>query len=249
MSSQSEHYDNIADVYEQNYHDPWGRRYRRKFIDELLFEGIDLKGKKVLDAMCGSGQTEAFLTEKGALVTGLDVSKRQVEIFSSKWPQCSSICSSILDTGIGDNSFDCVVVAGALHHISAHIDEAVEEIHRVLKPGGYFCFFEPYSGSVFDLPRKLWYKCDGYFEKDEEVIDLNSLKNNFSGKFDFTSEKYRGGIAYLLVYNSLIFRIPRFMKRIYSPFLMALESLFSGIQGKRSSIFVICRWRKKELND
>ena len=42
-------------------------------------------------------------------------------------------------------SFDCVAVVGGLHHIHPNVKAAVREIHRVLKPGGHFCFMEPHK--------------------------------------------------------------------------------------------------------
>ena len=54
---QQEHYDNIAADYEAHYSDEWSVEYRRKFIYDPMFEGLNLSGMKVLDAMCGSGQT------------------------------------------------------------------------------------------------------------------------------------------------------------------------------------------------
>ena len=65
---QQDHYDQIADEYEAHYSDACSLEYRRKFIYEPMFEGIDLSGMKVLDAMCGSGQTTEYLLSRGALV-------------------------------------------------------------------------------------------------------------------------------------------------------------------------------------
>ena len=42
---QSEHYDRIQDAYEAHYDDASSQRYRRRFLYEPLFSGIDLAGK------------------------------------------------------------------------------------------------------------------------------------------------------------------------------------------------------------
>src|SRR5882672_9509044 len=75
---QQEHYDKIADQYEAHYSDACSLEYRRKFIYEPMFAGLDLSGMKVLDAMCGSGQTTEYLLSRGALVTGLDLSSEVI---------------------------------------------------------------------------------------------------------------------------------------------------------------------------
>ena len=54
---QQAHYDHIAADYEAHYSDVWSVEYRRRFIYEPMFAVLDLSGMKVLDAMCGSGQT------------------------------------------------------------------------------------------------------------------------------------------------------------------------------------------------
>jgi 2-polyprenyl-3-methyl-5-hydroxy-6-metoxy-1,4-benzoquinol methylase len=59
---QQQHYDEIAAAYEAHYSDEWSVEYRRRFIYEPMFAGIELSGMKVLDAMCGSGQTTSYLT-------------------------------------------------------------------------------------------------------------------------------------------------------------------------------------------
>src|SRR6185437_3331729 len=69
---QQQHYDTIAADYEAHYNDQWSVEYRRRFIYEPMFAGLNLDGMQVLDAMCGSGQTTSYLLARGASVTGLD---------------------------------------------------------------------------------------------------------------------------------------------------------------------------------
>jgi ubiquinone/menaquinone biosynthesis C-methylase UbiE len=160
---QQDHYDEIAADYEAHYSDPCSLEYRRKFIYEPMFAGIDLSGMKVLDAMCGSGQTTEYLLSRGAVVTGLDLSNEVITTFKSRWTNCDAIQRSLLDSGLPDDSFDCVVIVGGLHHIHPHVSAALREINRVLKPGGFLCFMEPHSGSLPDVIRRVWYKHDRFF--------------------------------------------------------------------------------------
>jgi hypothetical protein len=52
---QQHHYDIIAAEYEAHYSDAASTEYRRRFIYDPMFAGINLSGIRVLDAMCGSG--------------------------------------------------------------------------------------------------------------------------------------------------------------------------------------------------
>jgi hypothetical protein len=104
---------------------------------------------------------------------------------------------------------------------------------------------EPHQGSIFDILRQHWYKHDKYFEKNEKAIDLQYLKNMMKEEFSFKKEEYKGNIGYLFVLNSMIWRIPLFLKNIYSPFFLWLEYWIEKKQNKKNSCYVICQWVKK----
>lgn len=242
---QQEHYDKIADRYEAHYSDPCSLRYRQRFIYQPMFDGLNLSGMKVLDAMCGSGQTSEYLLSHGADVTGLDISSEVIDDFRQRWPSARAVCRSALDTGFENDSFDCVTVVGGLHHMHPFLNETVREMHRILKSGGYLCFMEPHSGSIPDLVRRVWYKHDKFFSDNEAAIDLARIEREFSSHFTFNRVKYMGSVAFLLVLNSMIFRIPLRLKPLYTPLLLALESVLSKLQGKKLSCFVIAQWQKR----
>lgn len=238
------HYDRIGTEYESHYGDAGSQRYRGRFIHEPMFAGIELAGLNVLEAMSGSGQTTEYLLSEGARVTGLDISREGIDSFVRRWPQCDAICASILSSGLPGNAFDCVAIVGGLHHLQPNLNQAVTEIHRVLKIGGYFCFAEPFKGSLPDIVRSIWYRYDKLFAANEASIDLNELKREFSTQFSFIDEMYLGNIGYLFVLNSMVFRIPARFKGLYTPIAMAGESFINRFIGKRFSCFVVCQWQK-----
>lgn len=242
---QQQHYDRIAEDYEVHYSDASSMEYRRRFIYEPMLAGLNLSQMQVLDAMCGNGQTTEYLVAHDAVVTGLDISTKVIDSFKARWPTCQAETRSLLNSGFADNSFDCVTVVGGLHHIHPNVSGAIEEIHRILKPGGHFCFMEPHCGSLADVVRKFWYKYDHFFSDNEAAIDHDALQREFASRFTPTRVQYHGNLAFLLVLNSLIFRIPVGAKRFYAPVLMTLESVISKFQGKLSSCFVVAQWQKQ----
>ena len=243
---QQEHYDKIAADYEVHYSDEWSLEYRRQFIYDPMFEGLNLSGMEVLDAMCGSGQTTSYLLARGAKVTGLDISNEVLEQFQARWSEAKAVKRSLLDSGFPDNSFDCVSVVGGLHHIHPEVKAAVREIHRVLKPGGYFCFMEPHTGSFPDVVRRIWYRFDRFFSDNEAAIDIARLQRDFAGQFTLKKARYLGNVAFLLVLNSLIFRIPPGSKKVISPPLMKAEPLINKLQTKFTSCFAVTQWQKNK---
>ncbi len=239
------HYDRISHKYEAHYDDPCSQRYRDRFFHQPMFEGMNLSGLKVVEAMCGSGQTTHYLLTHGALVTGLDISKEAINSFLKRWPECQAVCASVLDSRLDSNSLDAVAIVGGLHHLHPHVNSAIDEFHRILKPGGRLCFVEPHKSSLPDLIRRQWYRYDHLFANNEEAIDLQAMKRRFASQFTFNEEKYLGSAAYLLVLNSMVFRIPLSLKPLYTPALMHLELLIGPFHGKLFSCVVACQWQKK----
>jgi len=242
---QGAHYDRLIELYEVHATDPATMRYRRRFIDEPLLRGIELEGRDVLEAMCGSGHSTEYLLERGANVTGIDVSAEAIELFRRKWPQSEAVVASIMDPPLQDESFDVIVVVGGLHHVHPHVDEAIEHMGRLLKPGGFLCFSEPHTGSLMDVARRRWYARDSMFESNEAAIDVSALRVAHSDEFDVVSERYFGNVAHTLVLNSMVLRVPAWLKRVYARPAMALERLLNPILGRRLACSVSCQWQKR----
>lgn len=242
---QQDHFDSIAADYERHYGDAYSRAYRDKFIYEPMFAGIDLQGKQALDAMCGGGETTEFILARGAEVTGLDLSDRMLDAFRERYPTCETVHASISETGFADEAFDCVAVVGGLHHLHPHMDDAIVEIHRVLKGGGHFCFMEPHTGSLPDVVRRVWYRNDALFESNEEAVDLGHIRSAHAKRFRFRRTNFVGNLAYLFVLNSMIFRVPHGLKKYYAPLLMKVEDALARMQNKSLSCIAVCQVEKR----
>ncbi len=243
-SKQQRHYDEIAEAYNQHYSDEWSTKYRDRFFHQAMFEGVDLHGKRVLDAMCGYGDATRYLLEQGADVTGLDISPSQIEAYTERWG-CEGLARSILDNGLPSESFDIIVACGALHHMPPYLDETMEEILRLLKPGGFFCFVEPHAHSILEKPRQWWYARDPLFEDNEQAIDIDALQEAFQDRFSSMETTFRGSFAYLLVLNSMIFRLPLWTKKYYSPLMFWLENFTDRFGIRLFTLYVVARWRKR----
>jgi len=241
---QRAHYDSIGAGYEEHYSDYWSLRYRDLFINEPLTRGVELRHKRVLDAMCGSGELADYLIRQGANVVGLDISPAVIQLFRDKHQEATGLVGSIYDTGFESGSFDVVGVMGGLHHAQPNLQAAVDEIRRILRPGGWFIFAEPHAGSVMDLARRLWYRFDPLFEANEEAVDVDALEAANRGRYEFVSKRYGGGVAYLLVFNSMVFRAPHRVKALYSPAALAAERLLQPLLRRRTACMAIVQWRK-----
>ena len=90
---QRRYYDRIAETYDQHYGSDHNLAYRERLF-ERVFGGVDLAGARVLDAMCGGGQNAAYFVDRGARVTGVDISEKQCEQYRRRFPGSEVVCRS-----------------------------------------------------------------------------------------------------------------------------------------------------------
>jgi len=102
---------------------------------------------RVLDIGCGGGEQAALLAESGiAEVIGIDASPYLVAHANESYPQIQFIARSAESTGFADAVFDAVCLSFVFHEIPPkYADQAIAEIHRILKPGGELMIAEPSS--------------------------------------------------------------------------------------------------------
>lgn len=126
-----------------------------------IVDFYDPSGKVVLDYGCGPGYKARYLLEGGALhVTGIDISEGEIEQaqlmaeregFAEK---TRFLATDAHATGLDSHSFDLVVGEAILHHLDLRV--ALEEIKRILKPGGRAVFLEPmWHNPILRLGRAL----------------------------------------------------------------------------------------------
>ena len=177
--------------------------------------------------MCASGIETGYLIKQGANVVGLDISEKNVDEYKRIWGK-PCFLNSIHNTKFLDNTFDAIYICGGLHHVLPLLNETMNEIHRILKPGGLFYFVEPNKDTWINAIRKLWYKFDSKFAEDEEAISYeNTLKPFLHNRFKEKSINYGGNIAYIIIGQSLTLGIPQKYKKYFSPISFFLERILS----------------------
>lgn len=97
------------------------------------------RGQRVLEIGCGMGSSAAVMAREGLKVTALDLSPSAVTNTRRRFDQAGLRGTVVLGDGerlpLPDNSFDLVWSWGVIHH-SAATEQIIQEILRVLKPGG-----------------------------------------------------------------------------------------------------------------
>jgi SAM-dependent methyltransferase len=101
---------------------------------------VDLTGQKVLEVGLGFGTLGQLLAERGADYHGVDIAAGPVETMRRRleWlgkPAEQARQASVLELPFENGTFDYVYSIGCLHH-TGDLPKSVQEVHRVLVPGG-----------------------------------------------------------------------------------------------------------------
>ena len=132
------HFDQVALEYDAYYATEFGKEIDRleKRLVEKLLDGIE--AGQVLEVGCGTGHWTEFLVGKGYRVLGLDASAKMLDVARARnLPGCEFLFASAEAIPLPDHSVDLVVAIAVFEFIENH-NLALAEVHRVLKPGGYF---------------------------------------------------------------------------------------------------------------
>jgi SAM-dependent methyltransferase len=137
----------------------------------------DLRGLRVLDLACGYGTASRYLAERGARVTGVDVSvgllSRARQLEASQPLGIRYIQGDAASTAWWDGlAYDGVLCNMALIDID-DLDGALSTVAAVLSPGGWFsfsvlhpCYPGGPEGSWSGLPSwppERGYACEGWW--------------------------------------------------------------------------------------
>ena len=133
-------YDNLSEFYHNKRlrGNDWNAIIEQPTTFSLLGK---VKGKKVLDAGCGSGIYSKILAKKGAKVFGLELSGEMLKLAKQ---HCSKENINFKQGSIDKlpykkNSFDIVVASLVIHYL-AKPERAFKEFNRVLKKDGILVF-------------------------------------------------------------------------------------------------------------
>lgn len=120
----------------------------------------DPSGLRALDLGCGSGTYSTWLAERGAQVTGLDLSSVMVALAQARARERAleiEFCVADISKPLpfDDAQFDLIFTATALHYVE-EIASFFKEVARVMKPGARFVasLLHPMSTSRFPSEQR-----------------------------------------------------------------------------------------------
>ncbi len=163
---------------------------------ETLAERIDLEaGDKLMDLGGGTGQLIDFLPEE-ADITLVDSSEDMLARARKKYNngKVDIVKGRGDDLPQADDEFDYIVIADALHHFD-EINGTIQELDRVLKPGGEIIILEFNPGSLL---TKFISVGESLFGEPANFYYPEELRSLFSQKGYSTSIDNLSNSLYIL---------------------------------------------------
>ena len=150
----------------------------------------DMTGMTAIELGCGTGYVSGWMARRGAAVTGLDVSPKQLDtarrLAAKHQIEVTFLEESAEATSLPDASFD-VAISEYGAAIWCDPDLWLREAHRLLKPGGKLSFLgnhplmiitTPENGDVSDLTLHRPYRNLGRLDWTDVEIDPGGVTFN-----------------------------------------------------------------------
>jgi ubiquinone/menaquinone biosynthesis C-methylase UbiE len=131
---------------------------RQKLYETVATWGFD-SNSLILELGCGSGEDATCIQKASKNIIGVDISDIALRRFKNKGFQ--GILANVRALPFRNNSFDCVIASGLLHHLigQGNLPEYLSEFCRVTKKRGYVIALEPNifhpSGILMNIFNKV----------------------------------------------------------------------------------------------
>ena len=199
--------------YSYQYHLTDLFRYFRKY-------NARFKDKTMLEIGCGMGMDSIHLCRCGFKLTAIDLTEVAIKVAKERAKK--ERCKINFHLGnaeklkFKDESFDYIWSNGVLHH-TPNIQQAVNEVHRVLKTGGkaYIMLYAKYSlvnfihklfNIPYEMPKDMKDHCPVVYTYDRKT--LKKLFKRFSRVKMHKDYPYTFGFRYFAMIT------PKFLKKI-----------------------------------
>src|SRR4051812_17476803 len=143
-NAQAAHYHNIHEGYAVHYFDETSTEYRKRFIFAPILAALDLSGRRVADLACGSGGNSLILRDlyKDVALEGFDISEKACADYTASLGRPAHLVDLTRPIELPE-PFDAAIIIGGLHHCVADLPVAIENLAKIVKPGGHVVLFEP----------------------------------------------------------------------------------------------------------
>jgi SAM-dependent methyltransferase len=171
-----------------------------------LFESVlgDISGGRVLDVATQEGRFVQMLMENlqdYREIVGIDINERAIEKAQStlRRENVRFLVMNAEQLDFEEESFDTVTISASLHHLS-NIPRVLEEMRRVLKPGGHFIVVEMHQDGQTEAELTSVYLHQWVAEVDSA---LGRLHNRTLARQEFVDYLASLGLSHVAFYDYL----------------------------------------------
>jgi len=144
-----------------------------------------VEDKVVLDIACGEGYGSAMLSNFANQVFGVDISEETINHAQSKYQKDNiefkvGSCSEI---PLKDSSIDIVVSFETIEHHDQH-EAMMNEVKRILKPGGLLIISSPDKHEYSDVPggKNAYHIKELYYDEFKSLLKAHFRNVNIYGQ-------------------------------------------------------------------
>jgi len=173
--------------------DFWDKHWNKNTIEKLYPKKISkfdyvvnttkkylLEKSLILEGGCGTGQQVFKLQLSGYKVIGIDYAEKTIETVKQAKPELDIRFGDVRKLDFPDNYFDGYWSFGVIEHFYNGYDEILNEMQRILKPGGYLFVTFPHMSRLRKIKARrgkylIWKNSESEIEKFYQFA-LNSNK-------------------------------------------------------------------------
>lgn len=226
-------------TYFKNVEDNRYTEYGEWMKETYDYQNPDQKGKRLLEVGFGQGTDLVQYAMSGAEVYGIDYTPKHYELaklnFELRGLTANLNLGDASDLPFESNYFDKVVSFGVLHH-TPDIQACIDEIHRVLKPGGQLVLSLYYKNSFFYYYVKLF--LDGILKLKLFTLGYHGLMSTVETGADGKKIKPLVNVYSKKELNKILkdFTIVktriRHLKKYHIPFFLRSEGMLEKLSRK-----------------
>ena len=161
---------------------------------------------KVLEIGAGTGAHTGVLLQSDAQVIASDISTYSLEVLANRYCSCVNLSTQAADMDslpFHDDAFDFVTSAGSLSYGDNQL--VMQEIYRVLKPGGKFIAVDSLNHNwIYRLNRWVHYRKGQRSLSTLSRMPTLNLIQKYENSFGSCEVRFFGALSWLTPILSLI---------------------------------------------
>jgi 2-polyprenyl-3-methyl-5-hydroxy-6-metoxy-1,4-benzoquinol methylase len=151
-----------------------------------MFDEVYVKGKKILDLGCGEGYCTRILSNKGAIMTGMDISERMIEIAKSYNDGIKYYVGDVVTMDYGGN-WDMITAVFLFNYLTIQQSYLVlQKCWSALKENGLVHFSVPHPcfSQMVSKNEAFYFKVDSYFSDRDKTLNGTITKMDNTTKLN-----------------------------------------------------------------